>query len=324
MNKVLSLIFIPLLIAGGCHCGTNKVEKNGGAAHSADFTTEHYNVTIAPDLSNRLNSRLYPKAVSDSIIVNLILDNVYPRVLNHRRSMNQLDQFHLDFINKHQITAYKINTDSTALDFGRFGSRQNERIAYIRKYYLKDKENLKSEFKRTYDKALSRHFGSDIWTYLQEGVDGTVVNRTNSVSRLGNKRFRNKYRNVLILITDGYIETGSFARGYNLSGSQVNQFRIAFQRSGEENLLKYYQQHPTYKIKAVTNPLLKDLEILVLELYDRTEGLNGTRAHPSDLEIIKLFWKDWLTRSGAKRVELRPKFASKAEAKKVIMSFLGV
>jgi len=81
----------------------------------------------------------------------------------------------------------------------------------------------------------------------------------------------------------------------------------------------------THSLKSIRfNPLLKNLDILVLELYDRTETNVGASIHPTDLEIMKLIWGDWLKTSGVKRFELYPKFSSKAEAEKVIFKFLGV
>jgi hypothetical protein len=324
MNKSLPFVFLFTLGLFGCSSDEQTDKKAVLETKAADFTTNHFNITIASDLSNRLNTKLYPKAIADSVIVNLVLDNVYPRILKHQRSMNQLDQVRIDFINKQQITAYNINTDKLQLDFARFGNKQQERIGYLKKDFVTDKEGFKNEFKRTYERALAKSFGSDIWTYLQQGIDEAVVNKHTSLGKTGNKTFLNQYRNTLILITDGYIEAGIYGKGYDLSGKKIEAFRKSFLSSGDADLLAFYNKNPQHWIKALNNPLLKDLEVLVLELYDRSEGAIGAKVHPTDYEIMKIFWSDWLKRSGAKRVELRPKFSNKQEASKVVMGFLGV
>jgi hypothetical protein len=60
-------------------------------------------------------------------------------------------------------------------------------------------------------------------------------------------------------------------------------------------------------------------------MYDRSlsQGGNAT-VHPTDTEILKLFWSDWLEKSGVKRYELRPLMTTEAEVEQVVMGFMGV
>ncbi|RZK10220.1 MAG: hypothetical protein EOO43_20495, partial [Flavobacterium sp.] len=90
----------------------------------------HYNVVFAPDLSNRLNSSLYPKAVNDADIVQGVLQNIWPDLLKQRRSEGQLDHYSVDFINKGLVNIYKVNPELLNIDFQRF-ERQNDRINYV-------------------------------------------------------------------------------------------------------------------------------------------------------------------------------------------------
>lgn len=312
---------IAILILSLFGCGptnTPKTEKKQG-----HYLTDHYNITIASDLSNRLNPKLYPKAVSDADIISIIGMNIYPRILTHKRSMNQIDQFRIDFINKKQIMAFGVNTQLLDIDFSKF-DLQSERIKYLKNTFQSDERKFEGEFLRVQKEAIKRPFGSDIWTYMQQGVDGFIVNQEKSESKMGTNIFQNRYRNVLILLTDGYIEAGILHKNFDLSGSKINDFRKQFIKSGEKDIAAFYKKNPQFKINQVSNPLLKNLDILVLELYDRTETNVGASTHPTDLEIMKLIWGDWLKTSGVKRFELYPKFSSKAEAEKVIFKFLGV
>jgi len=310
-----------IVLAAFTSCKSNK--KTAVESGTKQFVTDHYNITISSDLSNRLNPKLYPKAVSDAEIASIVGMAIYPRILTHKRSMNQLDQFRIDFINKKQIAEYKVNTKLLEIDFSKFPT-QHERIEYLKNTFQGEERKFEGEFNRIQGAAIKKPFGSDIWTYLQQGVNGFLVNQDKTTSKIGNNSFENRYKNVLILLTDGYIEAGILNKDFDLSGKKINNFRAQFLKSGDKDILTFYKRNPQFKIHPLNNPLLKNLEVLVLELYDRTETNMGASVHPTDLEIMKLIWGDWLKSSGVKKFELYPKFSSKGEAEKVIFKFLGV
>jgi hypothetical protein len=316
--KQTNLIIAMFLIAG---CRATTPEDKGTKGNI--YTTDHYNITIASDLSNRLNPKIYPKAVSDVQIVNTVVEDFYPKIVKHKRSMNQLDQLRVDFINKKQINQFGVNTKAMNLDLAVFKT-QGERIGYLRSNYQTNKTVFLSEVKRVYTSATARPSGSDIWTYLQAGVDSFIVNKEVSTGKIGETSFTNRYRNILILTTDGYLETKFDNSGYELSAKKIAEFRKSFLKSGESNIESFYSKNKQYKIKPLTNPLIADLEILVLELYDRTETIDGASVHPTDLEIIKMIWSDWFKSSKIKRFELHPKFSNRMEAEKVIAKFIGI
>ncbi|QQT26772.1 hypothetical protein [Sphingobacterium spiritivorum] len=319
--KHIRLIPILLLILS---CNTKASEENKKGERTEDeYKTEHFNVTISSDLSNRLNQKLYPKAVSDVDIVDIIAESIYPKILNHKRSMNQLDVFRIGFINKKQINAYNVDTKFMNIDFSEFKT-QAERIAYLRKYFQNDKRRFVNEFKKLHGQAIKKPFGSDIWTYMQQGVDDFVVNKEIGEGKIGNTTFKNKRRNILILLTDGYIETVFNNNAYDLTGEEINTFRKEYLQTGETSIDSFLQKNPKYKIQPLTNPLLEDLEVLVLELYDRSDTNAGASVHPTDLEIMKVIWGDWLKCSNVKHWELYPKSSSKSETEKIILRFLGI
>ena len=143
-----------------------------------------------------------------------------------------------------------------------------------------------------------------------------------------NKKYHNIYRNILILITDGYIEAGLYDCPINscryLSQKRIDQFRSAFINSGQTDVKSFIKRND-FGITPSNNPHLENLELLVLELYDRslTKGGNAT-VHPTDSEIIKTFWSDWLEKSKVKRFELVNMASSKNEMEKIILDFIGV
>ena len=73
------------------------------------------------------------------------------------------------------------------------------------------------------------------------------------------------------------------------------------------------------------NELLKEVEILVLEIDDRSLNESGNSTKEiSDYKIIKIFWEDWLTKSGVKRFELFTKASTKSEVQDHINKFLQI
>lgn len=282
----------------------------------------HFNIVFAPDLSNRLNPKLPLKLVSDADVVGGLLEKIWPDILRYNRDLDQLDHYSVDFMNKGLIGLYNINTEALHIDFQRF-QNQIQRINYIKG---KDKDRTLNgdiakfamEYRRLTLKATASSRGADIWTYFQSGIDDRIVLPSQSKGKL-----TNKFRNIMILMTDGYIEAGIFGKGFDLSESRVESFRRAFLKSKESNLETFLAKNKQFRINPVKNPYLNNLEVIVMEMYDRSLSKTGAATkHPTDMEIMKVIWSDWLKASGVKRFALKPVVSNKAEAVKYILDFI--
>lgn len=292
--------------------------------------TTHFNILFAPDMSNRVDPMLYKRPLNDVDILSIITSDLYPPILRYKRADYQKDKLMVDFINKGLINQYSVNTDNLLIDFGRF-TKQPDRINYIlgkngMQHTLgKDIGEMTVEFNRINNLAIQKNVGADIWSYLDQGIDERKVLSPENAIKSGSNTYINTYRNILILPTDGYIEAGIFGKGFDLSQNTVNHFRDAFLASGESNMRGFLIKNKKFCIKPVDNKYLKNLEILVIELYDRSLTKMGVATvHPTDMEIIKLLWTDWLQQSNVKRFELHPYVSSRNEAEKVILNFLGI
>ncbi|QHS56527.1 hypothetical protein GWR56_13620 [Mucilaginibacter sp. 14171R-50] len=263
-------------------------------------------------------------------ILKILTTNLYPSILRSHRSENQRDKIRIDFINKGLINQYQVNTGKLSIDFARFPN-QNARIDYIKERngvkqtLKKDVSDLVSEFNRVNVAAGRQNFGADIWTYLNEGLDNAAVLPDEKPVTDEYNTYVSTYRNILILTTDGYIEAGIYDKGFDLSKKTVDRFRDAYLASGENDMAAFFRKNKQFRIRPVQNEKLKNLEILVLELYDRSKSKVGAATvHPTDMEIIKLYWSNWLKESKVGRFELRPFANSKEEAEKIILDFLNV
>lgn len=312
-----------------------KIEK---AIHNPK-EQKHFNMIIVPDLSNRIDTVNKPKPVNDLEIIEGVLDKIYPAFLTENRiNAYQQDRFLLEFTNQKLITDHNINTDLLSIDLSGF-KNQIDRIEYLTgknsSYNLNgDIEKLKTEVRSTYEKARAELGGADIPSFM-ENLNPSQIKSKGS---LKNKKTHDgrtivqEYRNVIILITDGYIEADKYTSDYssqkvypNLSEKRIEVFRKDYNNRNNGRTLEVFFSEEGYGITPVQNQLLKEVEILVLEIDDRSLNESGNSTKDiSDYEIIKLFWKDWLKKSGVKRFELHKKASSKTEVQDHINKFLQI
>ena len=85
MRNITFLIIGVLLVLSSCTKSDSftTIQASGASLPSSQekildtINIVHYNIIIAPDLSNRVDDRLYPKPVFDAAIVQKILDNIF-------------------------------------------------------------------------------------------------------------------------------------------------------------------------------------------------------------------------------------------------------
>jgi hypothetical protein len=336
-NLILMTAALTAVSLFSCETPNDRKTEGNTSAQEQDTTDIiHFNIAIVPDLSNRMDQALYPKPISDYAIAKSVITNLYPKILTHRRSENQADKVAVGFINKANVRQYDINTSALKIDFSKF-ENQLSRIHYVKgrteRTFAIDTSNFLKEFKRITSRAARGPAGADVWSFFQNGIDGILIQKDERITPYNNKIYRNKFRNILILITDGYVEAGLYRDGgcsdeanqcYYLSKRRVDEFRNAFQRSGEPDMKTFFAKN-NYGIVRVSNPNLGEVEVLALEFYDRSLNRNGTpTVYPSDWEILKLFWDDWLQKSGVKKYELRQIATSKQDVEEAILRFLRV
>jgi hypothetical protein len=297
----------------------------------------HYNIILAPDLSNRINMAIHPKPLDDQSIISIVLSMTENILQLGYRETDQKDTYSFTFINPGLIRMFNVDVESLSLDFSQFSS-QSERMDFIkgRKDFVQNglkekKEAFASETQIIYGKALTESHGADIWSFLENRLDETHIKVAHKPFVFLGKTYQDEYRNILILLTDGYIESGQNLStngssegnlSYDLSQSRIRSFRQAYISSGRADIQTFFEEN-NYGIVPLNNTHLKDLEILVLELYDRSLTVSGNATiHPTDADIIELFWTDWLQKSQIKRFELKSYFSDEKQAEASIRKFI--
>ena len=291
---------LSLIILFGCDCGNHK-----------EFTTivrRHFNVKVVPDLSNRIVNKNYIQP--DDLIVQQFADLIYPDIINNDSKINQYDVFTLDFINKKHINEYNVNP--VIIDLKQFKNEQIKRNEYLGVFkdtseFKKDRFLLVNTVKELSEKINKNNdHGADIYAYFKELNDIQIDTSTVDIVDTDSKDIiHNTNDNVIILLTDGYIETGVInddqKMSSSLSADKIAKFRKDYISNGKPkgiSLNDFFNQNG-YGITPIKNSLLKNVRVLVLQLFDRGKTSAGNRnSEPTDIDIIKLFWNDWLIKSG--------------------------
>jgi hypothetical protein len=145
--------------------------------------------------------------------------------------------------------------------------------------------------------------GSDIWRFMKDEARIKCIESDTS------------YRNILIILTDGYLyyENGKQQQPNTNRYNYIERGTKHFARFRDGNLLTSEFEQNDYGLMPATTGL-KDLEILVLEC--RPE-----EAFPQDFDIMQKYWCKWFREMGVKHAELY-KSQQPAYHEKMIAGFL--
>lgn len=282
----------------------------------------NYNILLVPDLSNRINHSIHPKPLHDTVILNTVLDSI-PRLLKiSNRNLNQLDTYKIDFINRGILNDEAFNGSIFGISFLQFKNKLIDASDFKRNRLKLDISKLKEETAKVYTYAQSHSSGSDVWNYFNETVHSSLLYDVDTLQNPKKNSLVYKTKNIVVLLTDGYIETINKTAGYSFNQDMVTDIRNQFLKSKSDDLKKFILSNPRFLIKKMNNDL-KNTDILILEVTDRSLDTNGVaRYHPTDLEIIKIIWTDWLTKSGAERVQIHSALSNRKDVYITLKNFI--
>lgn len=302
-KKLIASILLTLSLLG---CGRKNSEN---AEQSSDpkpdeVLINNYNVLLIPDLSNRINPQLHPKPVHDTILLNSFVDNIRQFLTIGNRKMNQKDVFTIDFMNRGVLSSGIVKANDMQINFDKFENRLRDRSDYIRDQLVNDQAKLKKEIVGLYKYSLTHGSGSDIWTYFDQTIHQSLINRPVEVEKISAKTTANiAMKNIAIILTDGYIENENRTSGYSLRYSVIDNARTDYNKIGG-SIEQFIAKNPQYHIKP-TSTSLKGLSVMVVEFSDRSRNAQGVAMkHPNDFEVMRAIWKKWLLDSGADACEV--------------------
>jgi len=264
-----NIIFILLLIIFSC--GNNEPredveEKNIDHINNQD---KQLNISILLDLSDRVVKEMQPsQVIRDIAIINKITD-MFKSDMEKKGAYMSKQKLRVLFTPAPADP--NINNISKKLRID------------LSKTEIKNKKDIFDNVKTDFESAIqeiykltieSRNWiGSDIWRFFKNDVVDFCVESDN------------EYRNILIIVTDGYIyHKQSFDRIENKTTYITPVF---IQKEGFRNNSNWLEQFNKQKFGLLSERQdLNNLEILVLEI-------NPSNNHRNDEDIIKTFISKW-------------------------------
>lgn len=289
MNKkiiiILSIIILALLtyfMLSNSDESKNKNVNTTKSIESPKINLSNYNISIFLDLSDRIDTTKYPNSTMQ----------FYKRDLGYINSIASAFKEH--------VVHKKIRTIDDRIQIFFDPAPDNPKInSMIKQLKIKlDKKNVTKEKIKEIEKKYSNipfkiyqlslsdgnYIGSDIWGFFKSKVKDYCI--------------KDKYRNILVILTDGYIYhvNNKFMEGNKSSyiiTSGINKFNL--NTSDWKNKIK---QNKYGFIKA--NNDLDNLEVLVL-------GINPSEKYnnPYEFDILKTYWSNWFIEMGIKKFEIK-------------------
>lgn len=238
------------------------------------------NVILVPDLSKRIvDVGNNPNQIqNDTLLLNEIWDSF--RKLT-RTKMNSKDRLIVDVTDNDQAGGqFRTLADNLIFDLSTHKDKSN------RLYFDMVGNRFSRNIHNLYLLAKQKPIGADYWFYFNRGLS----------KKLQKSTLFDDYRNVVIIITDGYLEAQNNAK------TGVSLYTGSFlQRSQACNQLK----RGVPILAAVQNSIFNirdcqehfpELEILVLEVNERSRRTKLEPVDPGtacDYDILKSLWMNW-------------------------------
>lgn len=238
------------------------------------------NIIVVPDLSKRIIDNVNnPKQIESDIS---ILENIWQSFCEETKlKKNSKDKLIIDVTDEGQAKGeFRSFADSLIFDLSKSKKGQISRL------YLEKKAKTYDTFtKKLYDLAKNKPIGANYWNYFETSLSRHIQKPD----------LFNNYNNMLILVTDGYLEAQSkerTGRAY-YTGTYSERKLICRQEGRNYNNYRNYIQ----PIDDCSSHF-PDLKVLIVEVSERSKGSIVEKddfGTPCDYFILKNQWQNWLT-----------------------------
>lgn len=272
------------------------------------------NIIIVPDLSGRIidTANNPGQIVNDKALLSYIWINFMKEAT---KKISSKDHLIVDVTGSNQADGrFRTLADSLNIDLSRDSIHSNR--IQLEHWKVKFSKNID----KLYSMASEKPQGADYWDYFNNDVNKNLKKST----------LMDNYRNVIIIITDGYLE----AQDKVATG-------VAFYTGGLEQRTQVFnklrQGLPMDEaLNGSITPIMdceshfKNLEVLVLEAHPRSRTSKQEpidKGTPQDARILRALWTGWFKRLEIKNANepavFNTRFDANEKTMRVIDDFFG-
>ena len=278
MKKIYYLVILSLLFIQ-CEKKEQPKGDSGSIVNDSIASSKNLNLSILIDLSDRIDPEKYPN----------------PSMEYYQRDLEYIKAIKTGFVDHVKSKKVIQLNDQMQIFFNPEPSDPeiNELAKQLKVSFDKNtsKENIKlvddkyaSLPAKIYQSAIQdkQYVGSDIWGFFKNKLKDYCI--------------KEKHRNVLFILTDGYMfhKDSKFSEGKKtswLTPELVKSMKLNtsdFKTKIDDKGLGF--------IKANDN--LDNLEVVIL-------GINPEKGNPFEDEVIKIYWENWLKEMNIKKYQIK-------------------
>jgi len=281
MKKLTVIIFSLSIIAVSCSVNDKEESGSEGQSNKKEIPVDkQLNISILLDLSDRLERDLQPPQSKRDIQIVKSTIKIFKKDMEEKGAFLTKGKLRVLFTpppNDPNINnlAKKLNIDLTDM--------HNKKKKEV---YDNIQTKFQTSLKQIYDLTIqSKNWvGADIWRFFKNDVkDLCIESDTN-------------YRNILVLITDGYIY---HAQSTDRIGNRTAYVTPNFlSREGFRKNTQWREKFKKGDYGLISfDSKLQKLEVLVLEV-------NPSKNHKNDEDIIRAYIGKWLKELNVKNFEI--------------------
>lgn len=276
--KISKLIILSIFAIGlfSCNNDTKKV-NNKPQTQEISNTKEidkQLNITILLDLSDRIEPTKYPSSPEhferDIEVVNYFTE-LFKKDMAKKGAFMAKGKMKVIFSPRPNDSEINNIASQLSIDLSKTQNTKEKKEIFDN-VSLNFKENLSKIYSKTIE--AKKYPGSDIWRFFKNDVVDYCIEEDNN------------YRNILVLITDGYL--------YHKNSTDKNKNRTAFLLP--KNIAANGLRNPNWKEKFNSQDFgyitsrkdLNNLDVLVLEV-------NPSEKFKNDEDVIKEYLNKWFT-----------------------------
>lgn len=276
---ILAGLILSMCVLSSCSGGGSQAGAQGGGNSTATSGDDpQWNVSIFLDLSARIDPSLYPSTPShqekDLAIISEVI-KAFKADMERRQAYRAQGRIKVFFDPAPASPNINQLASSLEVDLKELSNQEKKEVY----------ENIDSTFvtglRQIYEESIrtKRWVGADVWGFFKRKVDKHCI--------------LEGYRNILIIITDGYIYHENSKS--QAEGKYSYLLGPLFEKEGLRKASDWQQLIESKGFGLIApRKDLKDLEVLILEITPEPN-------HPEDQDILEYTLGAWLQEMGVKK-----------------------